>query len=248
MPEPLIVASDLGKVYGTEVKTQALRGVSFTVERGEFAAIIGKSGSGKSTLLNLIGLLDTPSEGSLHLDGRDSGAASKRERAAMRNELLGFVFQFHHLLPEFSVRENLIMPRWIAEQPVDAAVDEQVNETLSILDLEEVADKGANALSGGQKQRVAIGRALINRPPLVLADEPTGNLDTENSEAVYALFRRINVEWGTTFLVVTHDNDIASMTDRILEICDGRLVADARNAYGAPSVEAVAADTKAPGD
>jgi lipoprotein-releasing system ATP-binding protein len=248
MPDALIVAENLGKVYGTEIKTRALQGVSFEVQPGEFAAIIGKSGSGKSTLLNLIGLLDTPSEGSLRLNGHSACDASKPERAAMRNELLGFIFQFHHLLPEFSVRENLLMPRWIAGTPVDTALTEQVDETLAILDLTEVADKGANALSGGQKQRVAIGRALINRPPLVLADEPTGNLDTENTDAVYSLFRRINVEWGTTFLVVTHDKDIASMTDRVLEICDGRLVADARNTYGAPSVAAVSEGVRAPGD
>jgi len=247
MPETLLVAESIGKTYGTEIKTRALCEVSFEMTPGEFAAIIGKSGSGKSTLLNLLGLLDTPTDGRLFLRGRDAGAAGKRERARMRNESLGFIFQFHHLLPEFSVRENLLMPGWIAGMAPDAAMRKQADETLEILGLQDMADKGANALSGGQKQRVAIGRALMNRPALVLADEPTGNLDTENTDAVYALFRRINAEWGTTFLIVTHDNDIASMTDRILEIRDGRLVQDARNAYGKPFVEAVAADVAAPG-
>jgi len=155
----------------------------------------------------------------------------KRGRAALRNELLGFVFQYHHLLPEFSVRENILMPYLISRRPVDDAITSRVDETLKVLGLDGLGDKSANALSGGQKQRVAIGRALMNRPPIVLADEPTGNLDTENTESVYALFRTINAEWGTTFLIVTHDQDIASMTDRILELRDGRLVQDVRNAY-----------------
>ena len=143
--------------------------------------------------------------------------------------------------------ENVLMPACDRGQAPDADLRAQAEETLAILGLEGLEDKNANALSGGQKQRVAIGRALMNRPPLVLADEPTGNLDTENTDAVYALFRRINVEWGTTFLIVTHDKDIASMTDRILEIRDGRLVQDARNVFGAPSADAVAPGMRAPG-
>ncbi len=238
--EPLIVADGLTKVYGTDVQTRALDGVSFEVGRGEFAAIVGRSGSGKSTLLNLLGLLDTPSSGSLRLDGREAGSLPKPARAALRNELLGFVFQFHYLLPEFSVWENMLMPTYIAGTALDAALRSRAEETLAILGLEGLESKNANELSGGQKQRVAIGRALMNRPPLVLADEPTGNLDTENTDAVYKLFRRINADWGTTFMVVTHDQDIASMTDRILETRDGHLVSDVRNPYGAPSVEALA--------
>ncbi|HEX9093674.1 MAG TPA: ABC transporter ATP-binding protein [Coriobacteriia bacterium] len=235
MADALIVAEDLTKVYGAVEKTKALDGVSFAIDRGEFAAIIGRSGSGKSTLLNLLGLLDTPTEGTLHLDGTAIHDATPVERAALRNRLLGFVFQFHHLLPEFSVAENLLMPVAISGAPLDAQIRARAEETLAILDLEGLGEKNANALSGGQKQRVAIGRALMNRPPLVLADEPTGNLDSENSEAVYGLFRRINQEWGTTFVIVTHDQDIASMTDRILEMRDGKLVADVRNPVGLPS-------------
>ena len=244
---PLIVADCLTREYGTEIKTRALHDVSFEIQHGEFAAIIGRSGSGKSTLLNLLGLLDTPSSGRLVLDGHDVGSSTQHQRAALRNQLLGFVFQFHYLLPEFSVWENLLMPTSIAGRPIDADVRRQAEETVAILGLEGLESKNANALSGGQKQRVAIARALMNRPLLVLADEPTGNLDTENSDAVYKLFRRINAEWGTTFMIVTHDRDIASMTDRVLELCDGSLVADARNAYGAPTVDAVAGDMKAPG-
>ena len=231
MADALVVADGLGKVYGTDIQTRALADVSFEIAGGEFIAIVGRSGSGKSTLLNLLGLLDTPSEGTLHLRGVESNSLDKRGRAALRNELLGFVFQYHHLLPEFSVRENILMPYLISRRPVDDAITSRVDETLKVLGLDGLGDKSANALSGGQKQRVAIGRALMNRPPIVLADEPTGNLDTENTESVYALFRTINAEWGTTFLIVTHDQDIASMTDRILELRDGRLVQDVRNAY-----------------
>jgi lipoprotein-releasing system ATP-binding protein len=233
MADVMVAADGLGKVYGTgETATRALEGVSFEIVAGEFAAIVGRSGSGKSTLLNLLGLLDTPTEGTLHLNGRDSGTLDKRGRAAQRNELLGFVFQYHHLLPEFSVKENLLMPVLISGRPVDDDVRARLDETLDVLGLADLTRKNANALSGGQKQRVAIGRALMNRPPIILADEPTGNLDSENSEAVYGLFRDINRKWGTTFLVVTHDRDIASMTDRILEVRDGRLVQDVRNEYG----------------
>jgi len=231
MADALVAALGLGKVYGVDIPTRALGDVTFEIAAGEFIAIVGRSGSGKSTLLNLLGLLDTPSEGTLHLRGTESNSLDKRGRAKLRNELLGFVFQYHHLLPEFSVRENILMPYLISGGPVDAAIGARVDETLKVLGLEGLGDKGANELSGGQKQRVAIGRALMNRPAIVLADEPTGNLDTENTEAVYALFRTINEEWGTTFLIVTHDQDIASMTDRILELRDGKLVQDVRNAY-----------------
>jgi len=231
MAEMLVVAEGLGKVYGTDIQTVALDDVSFQIEAGGFAAIVGRSGSGKSTLLNLLGLLDTPTYGTLRLRGVESNSLDKPGRAALRNKLLGFVFQYHHLLPEFSVRENILMPVLISEAPIDSEVEARLTETMDVLGLEGLGDKNANSLSGGQKQRVAIGRALMNRPAIVLADEPTGNLDTENSEAVYALFREINREWGTTFLIVTHDQDIASMTDRILEIRDGRLEQDVRNAY-----------------
>jgi lipoprotein-releasing system ATP-binding protein len=245
MADALVIADGLERVYGTDAQTKALDGVSFQVAAGEFASIVGRSGSGKSTLLNLLGLLDTPTGGSLRLSGREASTLTAPERAAMRNELLGFVFQFHHLLPEFSVFENVLMPTAIAGRKLDAELRGRAEETLAFLGLEGLESKGANELSGGQKQRVAIGRALINRPPLVLADEPTGKLDTENTDAVYSLFRRANVEWGTTFLIVTHDQDIASMTDRIIELRDGRIVQDARNLYGAPSLEAVSARTDA---
>jgi lipoprotein-releasing system ATP-binding protein len=234
MADALITAEGLGKTYGVAVPTRALDDVSFTITDAEFISIIGRSGSGKSTLLNLIGLLDTPTDGTLALDGNDAGSLDKDGRSRLRNGLLGFVFQFHYLLPEFSVVENLTMPARISGRPSDKGEAEYVEELLAMLGLEGLAKKNANDLSGGQKQRVAIGRALMNRPRIVLADEPTGNLDTENTEAVYELFRKFNQEWGTTFIVVTHDQAIAQRTDRILEIRDGRLLQDVRNTYGRP--------------
>jgi lipoprotein-releasing system ATP-binding protein len=229
----LLVADDLGKTYGTVVTTRALGGVYFELEHGEFASIVGQSGSGKSTLLNLIGLLDTPTDGTVRLLDTDTVRLNKQRRAALRNEAIGFVFQFHHLLPEFSVLENVLMPAAIAGD-AGTAKRQRAGDLLGRLGLEGLADKGANELSGGQKQRVAIARALMNEPRLILADEPTGNLDSVNSAMVYELFREINAESGTAFLIVTHERAIAQQTDRILEIKDGRLVQDVRNAYVAP--------------
>jgi lipoprotein-releasing system ATP-binding protein len=226
----LLRAERLGKTYGDEVRTVALEDVSFTLERGEFAAVIGQSGSGKSTLLNLIGLLDTPTTGSVAFDGREASALGRLGRARLRNELLGFVFQFHYLLPEFSVLENVVMPGLIGGRTV-RELRPQALEVLGLLGLEGLEGKNANQLSGGQKQRVAIARALLNRPALVLADEPTGNLDTTNTTAVYELFRSVNAATRTAFLIVTHDRAVAQRTDRILEVSDGRLVQDVQNEY-----------------
>jgi lipoprotein-releasing system ATP-binding protein len=228
----VLVAERLEKTYGRgDAATRALTGVSFELASGEFASIVGQSGSGKSTLLNLLGLLDTPTNGRVLLGGTDTGQLGRRGRARLRNTALGFVFQFHHLLPEFSVEENVVMPLRITGRAVRRADRDRVLETLELLGLEGLHDKNANQLSGGQKQRVAIGRALMNQPSLILADEPTGNLDTASSALVYELFRRINTERGTTFLIVTHDRTVAEQTDRILEVRDGELTSDVRNDY-----------------
>jgi lipoprotein-releasing system ATP-binding protein len=225
----LLVADDLGKVYGEgEAATHALKGVSLQMCEGEFAAVVGQSGSGKSTLLNLLGLLDTPTNGTVMYQGRDVSELNKNDRASLRNGLIGFVFQFHYLLPEFSVLENVQMPALIGGSVPSDELRSRAEETLALLGLEGLGPKNANQLSGGQKQRVAIARALVNRPSLLLADEPTGNLDTVNTNLVYDLFRTINKETGTAFLIVTHDRMIAERTDRILEITDGRLVQDIR--------------------
>ena len=230
-----ISVDNVTKEYGTAVKTKALRGVTFRVEGKEFLSIIGQSGSGKSTLLNLLGLLDRPTDGTVSLLGTDVNALGKHERAAFRNEHLGFVFQFHHLLPEFSVRENLLIPTWIGgprrSMRGTAKAHRRAEEILEFLGVGAVADKNAEQLSGGQKQRVAIGRALMNSPDILLADEPTGNLDTENSSLVYDLFRRIHAELGTTFVIVTHDRAIAQQTDRIIEVRDGLVSQDVKNDY-----------------
>jgi lipoprotein-releasing system ATP-binding protein len=228
---PLLAVEGLGKVYTDGVPFRALEGVAFELERGTFASIVGQSGSGKSTLLNQIGLLDTPTEGKVLIDGEDTRAIGRKGRAILRNGLIGFVFQFHYLLPEFSLIENVLMPSLIKHGSPTPELRERALETLGYMDLADEADKNANDLSGGQKQRVAVARALMNRPDLLLADEPTGSLDTVNSKAVYALFRRINRDWGTTFLIVTHDRDIAEQTDRILEIQDGHLMQDVATEY-----------------
>ncbi len=223
----LLVARDLEKVYGEgEAATHALRGVTLQLCEGEFAAIVGQSGSGKSTLLNMLGLLDTATSGCVFYQGTCVNDLTKLERARLRNSLIGFVFQFHYLLPEFSVFENVAMPALIGGTMPAAEIKSRAEETLGLLGLEGLGGKNANQLSGGQKQRVAIARALMNRPALLLADEPTGNLDTVNTNLVYDLFRQINKETGTAFLIVTHDRSIAERTDRILEVTDGRLTQD----------------------
>ncbi len=232
MAETLLVAESLDRIYGEgEAATHALRDVSFELVEGEFAAIIGQSGSGKSTLLNMLGLLDTPTAGTVRYRGTDVATLTKAQRATMRNDLIGFVFQFHYLLPEFSVYENVAMPALIRGELSATESRARAEEALGLLGLEGITDKNANQLSGGQKQRVAIARALMNRPALLLADEPTGNLDTVNTNLVYELFRRISTETGTAFMIVTHDRAVAQRTDRILEIADGRLVQDMRNNY-----------------
>jgi lipoprotein-releasing system ATP-binding protein len=232
--DDLLRVETLGKTYGTVAQTVALQDVTFGLRAGEFAAIIGQSGSGKSTLLNLIGLLDTPTTGRVLFNSHDTGPVSRRRRATLRNDLIGFVFQFHYLLPEFSMLENVLMPGRIAGVSV-AHLRPRAEEVLALLGLEGLESKNANDLSGGQKQRVAIARALMNRPSLVLADEPTGNLDTVNTKAVYKLFRELNRELGTAFMIVTHDRSVAQQTDRILEIQDGRLLQDVRNSYLDPA-------------
>jgi lipoprotein-releasing system ATP-binding protein len=229
---PLLSVRAVDKVYGKgEAATHALRGATFDLAEGEFAAVIGQSGSGKSTLLNQLGMLDTPSAGTISYRGIDVASLDKAERARLRNELIGFVFQFHYLLPEFSVIENVLMPQAIAGA-IGAAERKRAVENLVALGLEDLAEKNANDLSGGQKQRVAIARALMNDPALILADEPTGNLDTVNTRQVYDLFRKVNAATGTAFLIVTHDRNVAQQTDRIIEVSDGQIVQDVANAYG----------------
>lgn len=223
MADPALTVLDVVKEYGKDVKTRALDGVSVRLERGELVALIGPSGSGKSTLLNIIGLLDRPTSGSIVLDGVDTTTFDDDGRTRMRASALGFVFQFHHLLPAFTALENVMLPAWGNSGFPSAEMRRVAEEMLVQVGLTDRLHYRAQDLSGGQQQRVAIARALVHRPPLVLADEPTGNLDTASSDEVFALMRRFNREQNTTILVVTHDPRIAAACDRSIELVDGRV-------------------------
>jgi lipoprotein-releasing system ATP-binding protein len=220
---PLLRVEHVDKVYGGAVPTQVLFGVNLTVRAGEFVAIVGPSGSGKSTLLQLIGALDRPTRGKVFLAGRDLGTLDADELAAVRNRTLGFIFQFHYLLRDFTALENVLMPVWIARKVIRPEDRAGAAETLARVGLGDKLTRRASDLSGGEQQRVAIARALVHRPPLVLADEPTGNLDTATGERVFETMRAFNREWGTTFLLITHDPRIADRTDRVVRILDGRV-------------------------
>jgi lipoprotein-releasing system ATP-binding protein len=226
MGESLIRGEKLMKEYGTVVKTVALKDVDIEISEGEFASIIGASGCGKSTLLNMLGALDRPTEGKLYFKEREFSVMSESELARFRNSSIGFIFQFHHLLPEFSALENVLIPSWIESGLVHQNKEKRAIELLETVGLTDKVRSPSGNLSGGQQQRVSIARALINEPDLVLADEPTGNLDSESTEQVYELLRSINRDMGTAFLIVTHDRHIAEKTDRIIEMKDGRIIED----------------------
>jgi lipoprotein-releasing system ATP-binding protein len=223
MSELVLDVQNVCKDYGERVLTHALTDVSLALEAGEFAALIGPSGSGKSTLLNVIGLLDRPTRGRVVLAGRDTTELDERALTALRGEMLGFVFQAHMLLPAFTALENVMMPSWAQQGMPDAAMRARAARMLDDVGLGALEHRRATDMSGGQQQRVAIARALAHRPALVLADEPTGNLDTETSDGVFDLLRRLNVELGTSFLIVTHDPRIAARCDRVIELVDGRV-------------------------
>ncbi len=214
---------------GTRVATEVLHGIDLVLQQGEFAALIGPSGSGKSTLLNVIGLLDHPDSGRILIEEQATQGLADDARTRLRGRAIGFVFQHHHLLPEFTALENVMMPLLAARGRPDAEMRERAAGLLDRVGLTPWRDHMANDISGGQQQRVAIARALAMRPPLVLADEPTGNLDTRSADGVFDLMREINVANRTTFLIVTHDPRLAQRCDRIVELVDGRVVADAGN-------------------
>jgi len=224
----LIDLQRVAKVYQGLVQFRALSDVSLKVDTGEFVAVVGQSGSGKSTLLNLIGLLDDVSEGSYALDGIDVSTLSDSQLTQMRGTKIGFVFQFHYLLPDFTVLENVLMPSAVLESTPSRQDRAEAISLLERVGVAEHASKLANAISGGEQQRVAIARALARGKPLILADEPTGNLDSANSNSVFKLMREIHAENKTTFLIVTHDERIADQCDRIVRVTDGRIVSDHR--------------------
>lgn len=214
---------------GTPVEVEVLHGIDLTLRRGEFAALIGPSGSGKTTLLNLIGLLDKPSAGRLFIAGQEANALDEEHATRLRGRAIGFVFQYHHLLPAFTAQENVMMPMLAARGRLDASMRDTAAALLDKVGLTPWRDHKASDISGGQQQRVAIARALAMNPELVLADEPSGNLDTGNASAVFDLMRRVNASSATTFLIVTHDPRLARRCDRIIELVDGRIVSDVPN-------------------
>jgi len=225
---PLIEGVDLRKSYnlGQPNEAEVLHGVSLTLARGEFVALIGPSGSGKSTLLNIIGLLERATAGHYRVQGQETTGLGDAELTALRGRALGFVFQFHHLLPAFTALENVTLPALMREGRVSAAQLARAREVLAAMGLEQAMAKRPGELSGGMQQRVAIARALVLQPPLVLADEPTGNLDTASSNEVFALMRRMHAELQISFLIVTHDPRLAARCDRVIELVDGRIERD----------------------
>lgn len=220
----ILQVENLTRIYGEGENTvRALDGVSFSVEKGEFVAIVGASGSGKSTLLHLIGGVDRPTGGRVLVDGRDVYRQNEEELAVFRRRQVGLIYQFYNLIPVLTAEENLALPVLMDGRPVNR---DRVEELLKLLKLEARRNYLPNQLSGGQQQRVSIGRALMNAPALVLADEPTGNLDSENSREIMRLLRYSNKTYRQTMIVITHDENIALSADRILSLEDGKLVRD----------------------
>jgi lipoprotein-releasing system ATP-binding protein len=223
MSDPLLEARGLVKGYPSGGRTlQVLRSVDLAVNEGEMIAVVGASGVGKSTLLHVLGTIDVPDEGSVRIAGEDVFALDEPRRTELRNRTIGFVFQFHHLLPEFTAVENVMMPLLIARVSRSVAAD-RAQRILDLLGLDKRGHHRPAQLSGGEQQRVAVGRALVAEPRLVLADEPTGNLDTVNSDELLRLFHRFHRERGLTSVVVTHNEKIASQCDRVLYMEGGRL-------------------------
>jgi lipoprotein-releasing system ATP-binding protein len=220
----VLKADGLVKYFDEPEKFQVLKDISFEMVQGEFLALVGKSGSGKSTLLYVLSTMDTLYEGELQINGERLTGRSQNELAAFRNDHIGFVFQFHYLLPEFSVLENIMIPALKRKKLSRAEIEEKAYGHLSLLGLRDQALKRADKLSGGQQQRVAIARALINDPSIIMGDEPTGNLDSKNSGLIFDIFRQLAAEGRQTIIAVTHDEDFAANCDRVLELSDGRLL------------------------
>ena len=224
--------SGVRKSYGvgTPVEIEVLHGIDLVLDRGEFAALMGPSGSGKTTLLNVIGLLDRPDAGQLFIEGRETGGLDETGLTRVRGRSIGFVFQYHYLLPAFTALENVMMPILAARGRADEEMRATAATLLDRVGLTPWRDSKATEISGGQQQRVAIARALAMTPALVLADEPSGNLDTQSADGVFDVLREINETSQTTFLIVTHDPRLAQRCDRIIELVDGRIVSDRPNA------------------
>ena len=211
------------------METQVLFDINVSFKEKSFNSIIGESGSGKSTMLNIMGTLDKPTSGEVYIDGERTDFMSKDELAETRNQKIGFIFQFHYLLPDFTALENVLIPYMIKNVKPPKEIKERALELLELVGLTKVKNNLATNMSGGQQQRAAIARALINNPKIILADEPTGNLDSQSTENVYSIMRDMNEKFETTFIIITHDKRIAERTDRIIEISDGKILTDVSN-------------------
>jgi len=216
----LLVAKDIWKQYGP---VSVLKGVSLEVSRGELVSIVGPSGAGKSTLLYIVSSLEKADKGQVFFEDQDITQLSETELAHYRNQKIGFVFQFHHLLPEFTAIENVSIPGWIAKMP-STQIHQKASALLDFMGLSDKMDKKPHSLSGGEQQRVAVARALLNSPALIFADEPTGNLDSENANALHQLFIRLRNEMNQSFLIVTHNESLAAMSNRSLTMKDGKFL------------------------
>jgi len=221
---PILETKGLDKFFRDPVDFQALKKINIAVNKGEFVSIIGSSGSGKSTLLYVLSTLDTDYDGHIYLSGEDLSTKSKNELAEIRNEKIGFVFQFHYLLPEFTVIDNVMLPALKLAKYDDETIRKRALEKLAMLGLEDQASKKASRLSGGQQQRVAIARALINDPQIIFGDEPTGNLDSKNAQTVFDIFKDLKENYHQTIMLVTHDMSLAAQTDRTIRLHDGEVV------------------------
>jgi len=228
--EPVVLLEGVRKSYnlGLPNETEVLHGIDLALEPGEFCALMGPSGSGKSTLLNLIGLLDRPNGGRLSIAGNVTAGLDDKALTRLRVHAIGFVFQYHHLIPAFTALENVMMPMLLERGRPDAPMRRRADELLASVELTRWRDNLASNMSGGQQQRVAVARALAMRPALLLADEPTGNLDTQSAQGVFDLMRDVNRRQGTTVLIVTHNRELARQCSRIVEIVDGRITTDRR--------------------
>jgi lipoprotein-releasing system ATP-binding protein len=222
--EKLIHVNNVNKYFHDPVDIQILKNISLTMDQGEFVSIMGKSGCGKSTLLYVLSTMDTDYTGEVYLNNRLLSGLTPNELAVVRNEHIGFVFQFHYLLPEFSVLKNVMMPALKLGRKSVAEIEHDAMEKLKLLDIQDQSLKMASQISGGQKQRVAIARALINNPSIIMGDEPTGNLDSKNAGMVFDIFKELTTSFNTSLLIVTHDPEFASKTDRIIEMADGEII------------------------
>lgn len=224
MRQTILKTENIDKYFYDPIEFQVLKNISFEVQKGEFLSMVGKSGSGKSTLLYVLSTMDTEYKGNLFIDNELMTGLSTDKLAAIRNEKIGFVFQFHYLLSEFTCLKNVMIPAIKLGKHSEKEIEEKAYEKLKILGLEDQALKPANKLSGGQQQRVAIARALINDPLLIMGDEPTGNLDSKNTNIVFDIFQELTQNYGQTIIAVTHDDDFAKKSDRIIEMKDGLII------------------------